>query len=181
MIQLIAVHVIGSLPVVMELEAGSLNFVQRHALEHMPRSPGGVPELRGLGKADGVLQFKFKIPPEKVTPAGLLELLVMWDGKFSEATLKQIAKRTKAERDAATAAGLWKEAVEKGDLNAMHQNCTPGEAQVFHEALASKAEKAKAKSDAKKAVRDKTKAPKPKLLESVIDATTILDPLGAAR
>jgi hypothetical protein len=181
MIQLIAVHVVDSLPLVMELDTDGLNFVQRHALQSMPRSPSGVPELRGLAAADGPLQFKFKIPPEKVTPAGLLELLAMWDSKFSEATLKQIAKRTKSERDAATAAGLWKEGVEKGDLNAMHQNCSPGEAQVFHEALAIETEKAKTKSKAQKAARTNTKAPKPKLLAAVVDATTTLDPLTGKR
>lgn len=138
MIQLIAVHVGGALPVVMELQTDGLNFVHRHALEHLPRSPKGVPELRGLDKADGALQFKFKIAPEKVAVAFLPELLASWDAKFTEATLKLIAKKGKAERDAATAAGLWKEGVEKGDLNAMHQSCTPTDAQAFQEKLATR-------------------------------------------
>ena len=48
-------------PVVIEFEPDGLNFVQKHAFEHLPRSPSGVLEVRGLGKADGEVQFKFKV------------------------------------------------------------------------------------------------------------------------
>ena len=106
MIQLIAVHLSGALPVVMELETEGLNFPHRHALGCLPRSPSGVPELRGLTTSDGPLQFKFKIAPDKVAPSVLPELLALWDAKFTEATLKMIAKKGKDERAAASAAGL---------------------------------------------------------------------------
>lgn len=72
-----------------------MNFVHRHALEHLPRSPSGVPELRSVAKGDGEVQFKFKVTPDKMAPAALPELLALWNVKFSEATLKLIAKRTR--------------------------------------------------------------------------------------
>lgn len=178
MIQLIAVHLGGALPVVMELDTDGLNFVHRHALEHLPRSPNGVPELRGLAKADGALQFKFKIAPEKVAPGFLPELLALWDGKFTEATLKLIAKKGKAERDAASAAGLWKDGVQKGDLNAMHQSCTPTDAQVFQEKLENASGQAKDKARARKASK---RIPKPKLLDAVIEATTTVNVMTGER
>ena len=178
MIQLIAVHMGGALPVVMELETGGLNFIHRHALENMPRSPSGVPELRGLAKGDGEVQFKFKVTPDKMTPAALPELLALWDAKFADATLKLIAKKDKAKRDAASAAGLWKPGVEKGDLNAMEQQCSPEESLVFQQALAAVTQKGRAKTKSAKAGK---RAPKPKLLDAVLDATTRMDPLTGDR
>ncbi len=176
MIQLIAVHMGGSLPVVLEFETDGLNFVQRSALDKLPRSPKGVPELRALGKADGSVQFKFKVAPDKVSAASLPELLAQWEEKFTEATLKQLAKKVKAERDAATAAGLWKDGMDKGDLNAMHKGCSPEESASFKEALAQGR-----KQPGSKSAQAGKRAPKPKLLNAVIDATSTVDALTGER
>ena len=108
MIQVIAVPSVGTMPRAMELDTTRLDFVQTHALRHLPRSPSGVPELRALGKGDGEVSLRFKVPAEKLSPTYLPELLTLWDAKFTEATLKLIARNSKAEREAAGAAGLWK-------------------------------------------------------------------------
>lgn len=168
MIQVIAVHSVGTMPRAMELKTTGLNPVQLHALQHLPRSPAGVPELRPLGKTDGPLRFKFQVPPEKLTQEHLPELLSLWDLKFTEAKLKLLAKDHKAERDAANAAGLWKEGNEKGDLTTLHAQATPEETVKFSQALATCA-------IAKKAPAKPKRIPKPKLVDSVIAATTEVD------
>jgi hypothetical protein len=179
MIEIIAVHVGGALPTVLEFNSSNLNFVQKQALQHLPRSPAGVPELRSLTKTDGHLPFKFKVAPELLSADGLPTLLTQWNEKYTHAVLTAMAKKTKTERDAAKAAGLWKPGVEKGDLNAMHQECTPAEATVFNQALADAQQKMGiSKKAAKGSARLK---PKPKLLDAVVDATTTLNVLTGER
>lgn len=178
MIELIAVHMGATFPVVLEFETGGLNYVQRSALEKLPRSPSGVPELRALGKADGGVTFKFSVAPDKVAAASIPAILTIWEEKFTAATLKLMAKKAKAERDAATAAGLWKEGMEKGDLNAMHQNFSPEESAVFQETLAQGKQK---KPPATKNAKAGKRSPKPKLLAAVIDATSTVNPLTGER
>lgn len=178
MIQLIAVHMGATLPVVLEFETAGFNFVQRSALEKLPRSPSGVPELRALGKADGGVVFKFSVSPDKIAAQSIPELLTLWEEKYTVATLKVMAKKVKAERDAATAAGLWKDGIEKGDLNAMHRNCSQAESAVFQETLAQG--KSKASSSTKSAKAGK-RSPKPKLLDAVVDATTRINPATGER
>jgi hypothetical protein len=167
MIQVIAVHCGGTLPVAMELPTSGLNFVQQHALKFLPRSPAGVPELRTLGKGDGPVQFRFKVHADKISVECLPELLTEWDAKFTEATLKRIAKTNADERKAASAAGLWKGDGDKTDLTAMHGQCNPDEAQNFSEALATVVQKKVRISTGVK------RNPKPKVLQSVIEASTV--------
>jgi hypothetical protein len=174
MIQIIAVHSAGTMPRVMELETSGLDHVQAHALQHLPRAPSGVPELRALGKEDGELRFRFHVPPAKLSPEFLPELLTLWDAKRTEASLKLLAKAHKSERDAASAAGLWKEGSDKRDLNAMHAQATPQEAIEFTAALATVVQSKKAPATPKR-------LPKPKLVASVIAATTEIDPLTGER
>lgn len=173
-IQVIAVHCGGTLPVAMELPTAGLNFVQQHALKFLPRSPSGVPELRALGKADGEVQFRFKVPADKISPDTLPELLTQWDAKFTEATLKRIAKTNAEERKVASAAGLWKGDGDKTDSTdpvGMRGQCNPDDARDFSEALATVPKKKVKVSTAQK------RTPKPKLLESVIEASTAVNPI----
>ena len=174
MIQVIAVHSVGTMPRAMELDTSRLDFVQAHALRHLPRAPSGVPELRALGKGDGEVSFRFKVPPEKLSPTYLPEMLTLWDAKFTDATLKLIAKNSKAEREAASAAGLWKNGSDKHDLNAMHAQCTPAQARDFTEALATVVQKKKAPAKLKRLA-------KPKELASVVAATSDIDPVTGER
>jgi hypothetical protein len=171
MIQVIAVHCRGTLPVVMELPTSGLDFVQQHALKFLPRSPSGVPELRALGKSDGLVQFRFKVPADKISVGSLPELLTQWDAKFTEATLKRIAKTNADERKAASAAGLWKGDGDKTELTTMHTPCNPDDARDLSEALATVVQKKTRVSTGVK------RMPKPKLLDAVIEASTAVNPL----
>lgn len=171
MMQVIAVHCGGTLPVAMEFATTGLNFVQQHALKFLPRSPSGVPELRALGKGDGEVQFRFKVPADKLSPDALPELLTQWDAKFTVATLKRIARQHADERKAASAAGLWKGDGDKADLTAMHAQCSPHEAHDFSEALATVVQKKARVSTGPK------RTPKPKVLDAVVEASTAINTL----
>jgi hypothetical protein len=173
--QVVAVHSVGTFPLVLEIDPSGLNRVQTMALQNLPRSPAGVPELRGLGKLDGEIRFKLKVGADLLTAAHIPELLSLWDSKYTEAKLKHLAKGLKEERAAASAAGLWKEGTDKGDLNAMHDQATPAEAQKFQTELARVREgSAKGKSGARR-------TSKPKELRSVLLATTEVTASGELR
>lgn len=172
--QIIAVHAEGTMPRVMELDLSSLDPVQAHAFKHLPRTASGVPELRGLSKKDGEVVFKFKVPPSQFSAHCLPELLTLWDAKFTDATLKVIAKQGKAERAAASAAGLWKDGTEKGDVTTALDKATPAEERDYSEALATVKQKKKATAQPKRIA-------KPKELQAVIAATTDIDPLTGER
>lgn len=175
MMQVVAVHSVGTLPLVLEIDPSGLNRVQAMALQNLPRSPAGVPELRGLGKLDGEIRFKLKVGADLLTAAHIPELLSLWDAKYTEAKLKHIAKGLKEERAAASAAGLWKEGSSKGDLNAMHDQATPAEAQKFQ------AELAKVRGGSAKAKTGERRISKPKELRSVVMATTEVTASGEIR
>jgi len=115
MMQVIAVHALGTMPQAMEFDLSKLDFIQKKALSRLPRSPQGVPELRALVKADGPVAFKFKVPPDKLAWESLPELLTLWEEKYTEAMCKVVAKEGKAERAEIAAAAMWKEQCEGGD------------------------------------------------------------------
>lgn len=170
MIQLIAVHMPGTVPCVLEFDASALDPVQRRALAFLPRSPAGVPELRGLSKQESpALAFKFKVAPEQLAAGHVPALLSLWESKYTDVRLKQIAKATKLERDAAAAAGIWKEGSDRVDLNALHAGATPEEITRLEETRAGLA------SGKKPGTGKPGRIAKPKIVKAVLDATTTVN------
>lgn len=170
MIQLIAVHMPGTVPCVLEFDASALDPVQRRALACLPRSPAGVPELRGLTKQESpTLTFKFKVAPEHLTAAHVGTLLSLWEAKYTDVRLKQIAKASKLERDAAAAAGIWKEGSDRVNLNELHEGATPDEIARLEETRAGLA------SGKKPSTGKPGRVAKPKIVKAVLDATTTLN------
>lgn len=170
MIQLIAVHMQGTVPCVLEFDASRLDPVQRRALTCLPRSPTGIPELRGLTKQEcPTLSFKFKVTPDQLVADRVPELLSLWEGKYTDARLKDIAKASKLERDAAAAAGLWKADSDKNDLIALHDGASPEEIARLNESRADLA------SGKKRGGGKPGRIAKPKIVQSVLDATTTVN------
>ncbi|ABE47285.1 hypothetical protein [Polaromonas sp. JS666] len=170
MIQLIAVHMQGTVPCVLEFDPARLDPVQRRALACLPRSPAGVPELRGLTKQESPkLSFKLKVTPDQLVADRVPELLSLWEGKYTEARLKEIAKSSKLERDAAAAAGIWKADSDKVDLNALHDGATPEEIARLNETREGLA------SGKKRGAGKPGRIAKPKIVQSVLDATTTVN------
>jgi hypothetical protein len=91
MMQVKAVHALGTMPQAMEFDLSKLDFIQKKALSRLPRSPQGVPELRALVKADGPVAFKFKVPPDKLAWESLPELLTLWEERYTKAMCKVVA------------------------------------------------------------------------------------------
>jgi hypothetical protein len=167
MIQLIAVHMQGTVPCVLEFDSSRLDPVQRRALACLPRSPAGVPELRGLTKQESPkLSFKLKVTPEQLVADRVPELLSLWEGKYTDVRLKELAKASKLERDAAAAAGIWKADSDKVDLNALHDSATPEEIARLNETREGLA------SGKKRGAGKPGRIAKPKIVQSVLDATT---------
>ena len=167
MIQLIAVHMQGTVPCVLEFDAARLDPVQRRALACLPRSPAGIPELRGLTKQEcPTLSFRFKVSPDQLGADRVPELLSLWEGKYTDARLKDIAKSSKLERDAAAAAGIWKDDSDKVDLIALHDGASPEEIARLNETRAGLA------NGKKRGGGQTGRIAKPKIVQSVLDATT---------
>lgn len=170
MIQLIAVHMQGTVPCVLEFDPARLNPVQRRALTCLPRSPAGIPELRGLTKQEcPTLSFRFKVSPDQLVADRVPELLSLWEGKYTDARLKDIAKASKLERDAAAAAGIWKDDSDKVDLIALHDGASPEEIARLNETRAGLASRKKGGGGKSGRIA------KPKIVQSVLDATTTVN------